>query len=62
MRPEKSGRTRIDLEREAVFKNALKAVLGEQFSKKVYKRVVRLVNVMGNAYKIKGYKEDESNY
>ena len=62
LRPENSGRTRIDLEREAVFRNALKAVLGEQFSKKVYKRVVRLINVMGNAYKNKGYKENESDY
>ena len=52
------GRVRADVEREECFKTALKAALGDQYTKKLYRRTVRLVNVMGNGYKNKGFKDD----
>ena len=62
LKSELTGRVRADAEREIKFKDSLKAVLGDQYSKKVYRRVVRLVNVMGNGYKNKGFKDDEQNW
>ena len=58
LKPEQTGRTRIDEAREIEFKKAVKVVLGKEYSKKVYRRTVRLVNVMGNGYKNKGFKEN----
>ena len=58
LRPDNSGRKRIDAEREDYFKKAMRVVLGSQYNKKHYRRVVRLINVMGNGFKNKGYKED----
>ena len=58
LKPEQTGRTRIDEAREIEFKKAVKVVLGKEYSKKDYRRTVRLVNVMGNGYKNKGFKEN----
>ena len=46
------------MEREECFKTALKAALGDQYTKKLYRQTLRLVNVMGNGYKNKGFKDD----
>ena len=58
LKAELTGRTRIDEAREIEFKKAVKVFLGKEYSKKVYRRTVRLVNVMGNGYKNKGFKEN----
>ena len=62
LRSSETGRTRADPEREEKFKQAIKAVLGDEYTRNVYRRVVRLVNVMGNGYKNKGFKDDEQDW
>ena len=60
LKPEATGRDRADEDREAAFKKAAKVVLGSQYSQKLYKRCVRLINVMGNGYKNRGFLESDS--
>ena len=59
LRNSETGRTRAGPEREEKFIQAIKAVLGDEYTRNVYRRFVRLVNVMGNGHKNKGFKYDE---
>ena len=59
IRPSETGRGEADIERQELFRKAAKTVLGKDYTKKLYRRCVRLVNVMGNGYKNKGFHKDD---
>ena len=60
LKSEVTGREKADEERMLKFREAVKSVLGSQYSKKIYRRLVRLINVMGNGYKNKGFINSDS--
>ena len=60
LKSEVTGREKADEEQMLKFREAVKSVLGSQYSKKIYRRLVRLINVMGNGYKNKGFINSDS--
>ena len=60
LKSEVTGREKADEERMLKFREAVKSVLGSQYSKKIYRRLVRLINVMENGYKNKGFINSDS--
>ena len=55
LKSEVTGREKLDEERMLKFMEAVKSVLGSHYNKKIYRRLGRLINVMGNGYKNKGF-------